>query len=152
MYLSKYQIDIRSRAGRQLLSSNNRQILHQVVLGKLFGETAMTHHILFRATGQDLYVQSDIPPQYTVEGLKLIYTKERDSSIQKLKAGDVVRFNLMAMPAKSVSQPRKEDGTKPRGRGCIEREERHNEPPTVEGNCAFPWHQVVPAYAGLYRR
>lgn len=116
MYLSKYQIDIHSRAGRQLLSSNNRQILHQVVLGKLFGETAMTHHILFRATGQDLYVQSDIPPKYIVEGLKLIYTKERDSSIQQLKAGDVVRFNLMAMPAKSVSQPRKEDGTKPRGK------------------------------------
>ena len=76
MYLSKYQIDIRSRAGRQLLSSNNRQPLHQVVLGKLFGEDAATHHILFRVTGQDLYVQSDIPPKYVGDGLTLIYTNE----------------------------------------------------------------------------
>ena len=116
MYLSKYQIDIRSRAGRQLLSSNNRQPLHQVVLGKLFGEDAATHHILFRVTGQDLYVQSDIPPKYVVDGLKLIYTNERDSSIQNLKVGDVIRFNLMAMPVKSISQPRQEDGSKPRGK------------------------------------
>lgn len=59
MYLTKYHIDIRSQAGRQLLSSD-RQELHHIIMGCVFGETAKTHHILFRAEGENLYIQSDV--------------------------------------------------------------------------------------------
>ena len=116
MYLSKYQIDIRTRAGRQFLSSTNRQAVHQVVAGKFFGTPASAHHVLFRITGQELYVQSDIPPSSLPEGLTLVYTQDCEPVFTKFRVGDVIRFNLMAMPAKFVSQPRCADGKKPRGK------------------------------------
>ena len=115
MYLTKYHIDIRSQAGRQLLSSD-RQELHHIIMGCVFGETAKTHHILLRAEGENLYIQSDVPPKHHPEGLTLIYTQDRDLPLSRLQTGDIVRFNLMAMPVKALSQPRGENGCKPRGK------------------------------------
>lgn len=116
MYLSKYQIDIYSPVGRQLLSSTNWQAIHETVMGKLFGGPARKQRILFRITDQDLYIQSDTPPERLPDGLTHLYTRDREPSFAKLKAGDVVRFNLLAMPIKSVAQARHIDGQKPRGK------------------------------------
>lgn len=104
MYRSKFQLDQENRNGRRIWADPNE--MHRAILMDIFRSDASSNHVLWRQVRDTLYVQSDIPPQGVPDGLHLRQTKELGKFCGNLSEGTVLRYNLRAMPTRSIRAPK----------------------------------------------
>lgn len=104
MYRSKFQLDQESFDGRRIWADPNE--MHRAILADIFRSDANSNHVLWRQVRDMLYVQSDIPPQGVPDGLHLRQTKDLGAFCGNLSEGTVLRYNLRAMPTRSIRAPK----------------------------------------------
>lgn len=104
MYLIKVELSLQNPAVRYALT--NCQRMHNLTT-KFFGTSRQESNILYRTHVKDnqvdLYMYADRPVDPAMCQQYRVYQKEMSGYLDQLKEGQVLTFDLLAMPSKKVS-------------------------------------------------